>query len=47
MILKMYTDYLLNELKTNRINNIALYDNPTSLASTLVSNYDMELYSRY
>lgn len=45
MILKMYTDYLLNELKTNRINNIALYDSPTSFASTLVSNYDMELYS--
>ena len=46
MILKMYTDYLVNDLKTNRINNINLYDtNKHSFVSSLYNNYDLELYN--
>lgn len=45
MILKMYTDSLLNELKTNRKLNIPRYSEPTSFVKTLVDNYDLELYN--
>ena len=45
MILKMYTDYLLNELKTNRKINISKYDESDKFVTSLIENYDMELYN--
>lgn len=45
MILKMYTDYLLNELKTNKKMYIDKYNSPHPFVSTIVDNYDMELYN--
>lgn len=45
MILKMYTDYLLNDLKTNRKNNLDNYNNEHSFVKSLYDNYDLELYN--
>lgn len=45
MILKMYTDYLLNDLKTNRLNNLDKYKNKDSFVRSLYDNYDLELYN--
>ncbi len=45
MILKMYTDFLLNDLKTNKKLNLKLYENNSSFVRSLYENYDLELYN--
>ncbi len=44
MILKMYTDSLLNEIKTNRKNNINKYDSAECFVKN-IENYEFELYT--
>ena len=41
----MYTDYLLNELKTNSKNNLDKYNDEHSFVKSLCNNYDLELYN--
>lgn len=45
MILKMFTDSLLNELKTNVKTNINLYEKGEKFIDNLIENYDTQLYN--
>ena len=45
MILKMFTDSLLSELKTNIKVNISKYSESTAFVRNLIENYDVGLYN--
>ena len=45
MLLKMYTDNLFNELKTNIKTNFEYYKRETSFVSEIVEDYDLNLYN--
>lgn len=45
MILKMFTDCLLNDLKTNKKLYLEKYNQSQKFVDSVVENYDMELYN--
>lgn len=45
MILKMFTDSLLNELKTNVKTNLSLYEKGERFVDDIIENYDTQLYN--